>query len=190
LKVTTMVRSSRRRTAAPAFPNLPEGIQVGLRRLVSDNATTVAQMLNMESTGGVEEEEQQQQQLCEKCALVMKQQQLSPSSFLARFFEKDMLSAHAQVLGKSAKGSAPTLADRIAGEWAKNKGFPKEETPGDSNNDDSDAADPDDDAVPKNDKKRKSAAGCDDSTEALAAQKNHQEDEHPPVSAKKRAKPV
>jgi hypothetical protein len=141
-------------------------------------------MLNMDSTSGVEEEEQQQQ-LCEKCALVIKQQQLSPSSFLARFFEKDMLSAHAQVLGKSAKGSAPTLADRIAGEWAKNKGFPKEETPDDSINDDSDATD----AVSKNDKKRKSAAGC-DSTEALAAQNNHQEDEHPPVSAEKRAKPV
>jgi hypothetical protein len=60
--------------------------------------------------------------LCEKCVGVMKQQQLSASSFLARFFHPDMLSTHAvDCLGKSGQGSAPVLAERIAGEWAKNK---------------------------------------------------------------------
>jgi hypothetical protein len=66
-----------------------------------------------------------EKKLCEQCAKVMKQQQLSPSSFLARFFDVTMLSQHAaDVLQKSGKGSAPILAERIAGEWAKNKGFP------------------------------------------------------------------
>jgi hypothetical protein len=65
-----------------------------------------------------------EKKLCEQCAMVMKQQQLTPSSFLARFFDVTVLSQHAaDVLQKSGKGSAPILAERIAGEWAKNKGF-------------------------------------------------------------------
>lgn len=60
--------------------------------------------------------------LCEQCAVVMKQQQLSPSSFLARFFDAQTLSSHAvENLGKSGKGSAPVLAERIVAEWQKNK---------------------------------------------------------------------
>ena len=69
-------------------------------------------------------------ELCEQCAKVMKQQQLNPSSFLARFFDKSVLSQHAEeVLQKSGKGSPPTLAERIAGEWAKGKPFPKPQGP-------------------------------------------------------------
>jgi len=109
-----MSRSSRRRAAAPAFPALPDGVQVGLKRLVSDNEKTVAEMLNADDDTDVDA-------LCEKCAVVMKQQQLSASSFLARFFHEGVLSSHAvQCLEKSGKGSAPVLAERIAGEWAKN----------------------------------------------------------------------
>eukprot|EP00545_Synedropsis_sp_CCMP1620_P014726 CAMPEP_0119022032 /NCGR_PEP_ID=MMETSP1176-20130426/27173_1 /TAXON_ID=265551 /ORGANISM="Synedropsis recta cf, Strain CCMP1620" /LENGTH=131 /DNA_ID=CAMNT_0006976765 /DNA_START=1 /DNA_END=396 /DNA_ORIENTATION=- len=64
------------------------------------------------------------ERLTEKCAQVMKQQQLSAAQFLARFFEADMLSEHAStVLSKSAKGSSAQLAERIANEWAKNKPF-------------------------------------------------------------------
>lgn len=60
--------------------------------------------------------------LTEKCAQVMKQQQLSAAQFLARFFEADMLSEHAvEVFDKSGKGSSAQLAERVANEWAKNK---------------------------------------------------------------------
>ena len=59
--------------------------------------------------------------LCEKCAQVMKQQQLSVSSFLARFFPADMLSKQAVLWGKSGKGSAAVLADRIALAWVQKK---------------------------------------------------------------------
>lgn len=72
-------------------------------------------MLDAEKGASVDE-------LTEKCAAVMKQQQLSAAQFLARFFEADMLSDHAEkVLNKSAKGSSAQLAERVANEWAKNK---------------------------------------------------------------------
>lgn len=112
-------RSSRRRAAAPAFPSLPEGVQVGLKILVSDNKETVAEMLGHKEDAEIDA-------LCEQCASVMRQQQLSASSFLARFFNEEILSAHAiNHVGKSGKGSAPVLAERIAGEWAKNILFAK-----------------------------------------------------------------
>ena len=123
--------SSRQRSSGPVFPTLPPGIQAGLKRLVSDNVTTVACMLdvtddtrNAEKKTNNDDDNSQNnqfvQKLCEECAKVMKQQQLSPSSFLARFFDATILSQHAsEVLNKSGKGSAPTLAERIAGEWAK-----------------------------------------------------------------------
>ena len=109
-----MSRSSSRRAAAPAFPALPEGVQVGLKRLVSDHAKTVAEMLS------VMDDDADDDVLCEKCAVVMRQQQLSATSFLARFFDASILSAHAvDCLGTSGKGSVPVLAERIAGEWTK-----------------------------------------------------------------------
>lgn len=107
-------RPSRRRATAPVFPTLATGIQNGLRRLVKENQATVARMLDCDADKSVDE-------LCEKCAAVMKQQQLSASSFLARFFDVSVLSNHAVMLNKSGKGTAPTLAERIAGEWAKNR---------------------------------------------------------------------
>lgn len=104
-----------RRGPVDAFPALPQGIQKGMQRLVGDHAATIASMLDIS-------DDSEASLICEKCAQVMKQQQLSASSFLARFFQADMLSQHAtDVLQKSGKGSAATLADRIAAEWAKNK---------------------------------------------------------------------
>lgn len=97
-----------------AFPALAEGTQNGLRRLVADNSVTVASMLDVEKDSAVDA-------LCEKCAQVIRQQQLSVASFLARFFSADLLSDQAIILGKSGKGSAATLADRIAAAWAANK---------------------------------------------------------------------
>jgi replication initiation and membrane attachment protein DnaB len=119
-----MTRSSRRRTAAPAFPALSPGIQTGLQRLVSDNAATVAEMLSKQ------DDVDNTEVLCEACAGVMKQQQLSAASLLARFFDATVLAEHAVLLQKSGKGSAPTLSERIANEWAKNKGIPEAEEGG------------------------------------------------------------
>ena len=106
-----------RRAAVEAFPALPEGIQKGLKRLVADNTATVSSMLDVSANATTDV-------LCEKCAHVMKQQQLSAATFLARFFHADILSKHAtEVLQASGKGSAATLGDRIRAEWAKNKPF-------------------------------------------------------------------
>jgi hypothetical protein len=109
--------SSRRSNAEPLFPKLwPPGVKKGLERLVADNAETVANMLQSDSDKPAD--------LCEQCAKILQQQQLSPASFLARFFDAQMLAKHAELLGKSPKGTAPTLADRSAGEWAKNNPIP------------------------------------------------------------------
>jgi hypothetical protein len=109
-----MSRRSGRATTL-AFAALAEGTQNGLRCLVSDNATTVATMLDMDPDSSTTDV------LCEKCAQVMRQQQLSVSSFLARFFPAEILSKHAVLWGKSGKGSAAVLADRIALVWLQNK---------------------------------------------------------------------
>lgn len=108
-----MTSRSRRRAAAPAFPSLHIGVQNGLTRLISDNSKTVADMLDCE--------DESTELLAEKCARVMKQQQLSAAQFLARFFEAEPLIEHAKsALSKSDKGTSVQLAERIAKEWAKN----------------------------------------------------------------------
>lgn len=117
-----MSRRSRRGTVE-CFPALPEGIQNGLKRLVSDNLDTIAKMLDVDlDNDNDKNDDTTATLLCEKCAQVMKQQQLSAASFLARFFHALVLAEHATtVLQKSGKGSEATLGDRIAAEWAKNK---------------------------------------------------------------------
>jgi len=108
-------RSSRRAAAADAFPSLSEGVQKGLKRLATDNTKVIAKMLDVSMDKNDDNVTTTTiSKLCEKCAQVMKQQQLTASSFLARFFHTDILADHASnVLHKSAKGSA-----------AKNKAFP------------------------------------------------------------------
>ena len=118
-----MSRSRRSRASAPAFPSLGAGTQQGLRLLVADNTATVAAMLDAGSGDSSVEA------LCEKCAGVLKQQQLSPESFLARFFEAGVLGPHAVKLGKSGKGSSATLAARIATAWARNANIPAASEP-------------------------------------------------------------
>ena len=107
-------RSRQQPSAADSFDKLSEGVKYGLQRLVNENAETVKQMLSAAKTANATE-------LCELCAQVMQQQQLSPSSFLARFFDKTILAAHCSLLGKSCKGNAPALAERIASAWLKRK---------------------------------------------------------------------
>lgn len=99
---TTMSRPSRRATTntADAWEKLPAGVKVGLMRLVTDNQATVRAML---STGPAADSTPEK--LCELCAGVMRQQKLTPSGFLARFFDKDLLATQAELLGKSPKGT-------------------------------------------------------------------------------------
>ena len=66
--------------------------------------------------------------------------QLNAESFLGRFFNAQMLSEHADLLGKSGKGNESVLAGRIAKEWQR-AGF--------SIAAQSDAAEDDDDATGK-----------------------------------------
>ena len=101
-----------RRSRAPKDPlaNLSAGVKLGLERLVADSAPEVASMLDKDKDVPVSD-------LVIACAAVMQQQQLSAESFLGRFFNVSLLSAHADVLGKSAKGNEATLAARIAREW-------------------------------------------------------------------------
>lgn len=111
---TNMSRSRRQTSGADSFDKLSEGVKYGLQRLVNENAETVKQMLSATKTASATE-------LCELCAQVMQQQQLSPSSFLARFFDATILAAQCSLLGKSSKGNAPALAERIASAWLKLK---------------------------------------------------------------------
>jgi len=131
VKSVAMSRRSAR-TVAAAFPALAEGTQNGLRRLISDHSKTVAAMLDLAAE---KEDDFPIDVLCEKCAQVMKQQQLSVSSFLARFFSTSILSEQAILYGKSGKGSEATLADRIAASWSQNKSpdVVKKPTPSTSN---------------------------------------------------------
>ena len=109
-----MSRSRRQPSGAESFKKLSEGVKYGLQRLVNENAETVQSMLSANKTASATE-------LCELCAQVMQQQQLPPSSFLARFFDATILAAHCSLLGKSCKGNAPALAERITSAWLKCK---------------------------------------------------------------------
>ena len=155
--------SRRRSTTEDVFPSLPEGVQNGLRRLVSDNSNTIAKMLDCDINTSNNSEDAIIL-LCEQCALVMKQQ-LSPSSFLARFFDVTVLSEHALLLQKSGKGSVATLADRIGTAWAKNAPFivvdgveATEEEKGEKSNKIKNNAADDDANAAENTKKKKSAS--------------------------------
>ena len=103
-------RSSRARRAPPGLDALRPGVQHGLRQLVSNNVSTVCDMLDKPS--GTDSED-----LLKACAEVMGQQQLSPESFLGRFFSAAVLGAHCAKLGKSDKGNEATLAARASKEW-------------------------------------------------------------------------
>ena len=91
-------------------------MQTGLKCLIEEHKDTVCSMLDdspsLDGNSSIEE-------ICEACAKVLKQQQLSPSGFLARFFDIELLKQQAELWGKSSKGSAPSLADRIEAAWNK-----------------------------------------------------------------------
>ena len=105
-----MSKPRRKNTKTNFFNKLSEGVKCGLQRLVNDNTEIVKIMLGAAKTADTTK-------LCELCAQVMQQQQLSPSSFLANYFNTTILAAHCSLVGKSGKGNAPALAERIAGAW-------------------------------------------------------------------------
>jgi len=109
-------------TNPDSIEKLPAGVQAGLRRLVKDHVHTVKAMLanpSTEADDGAEVAEV----LARLCAGVIRQQRLSPSGFLTRFFDKNVLAQHAAVLGKSDKGGVPVLAERVAGAWLRGPTF-------------------------------------------------------------------
>ncbi len=112
-------RSRRRKAAPPGIEALPEGVQIGLSKLVEVEAETVRAMLEKDDETDVSD-------LVKACGTVIGQQKLTAESFLARFFPKEMLSAHCASIGVSKKGSEAVLAARISKAWNK-PGFGKEE---------------------------------------------------------------
>ena len=105
-----MSRPRRKPPKPTYFKTLNEGTKRGLQRLVNDNKEIVKIMLGAAKTA-------ETAKLCELCAQVMHQQQLTPSSFLANYFNTTILAAHCSLVGKSGKGNAPALAERIADAW-------------------------------------------------------------------------
>jgi hypothetical protein len=100
-------RSNREKKRAPG---VAPSIQAGLKSFTEGNEALLEEML-AESSGKTP---------LEKLLNCMHVNSLSAEMVLARFFDKSVLSEYAVLrLGKSGKGSASTLAARIAGEWAK-----------------------------------------------------------------------
>ena len=101
--------SSRRR--APKRKPVSASVRAGLESLADGNVETIASMLDKElrdvaaAADALEE--------------VMAVNSFSAEMLLANYFSAELLAPYCGTLGKSAKGSAATLAGRIAAEWAK-----------------------------------------------------------------------
>ncbi|GMH65665.1 hypothetical protein TL16_g04256 [Triparma laevis f. inornata] len=81
---------------------------------MTDNHAAICEQVSMDKDSSTED-------LCRKFAMIMKKEKCSPSSFLALYFDEDMLGAHAALLGRSPKGNSTTLAERISNVWARNR---------------------------------------------------------------------
>ena len=101
--------SSRRRT--PKRKPVAASVRAGLEDLASGNVAAIASMLDKEL--------KDEAAVADALEEVMGVNSISAEQLLASYFEADMLSAYSSSLGKSGKGSAATLAARVAGEWAK-----------------------------------------------------------------------
>ena len=101
--------STRRR--APKRKPVAASVRAGLEDLASGNVAAIASMLDKELKDAAA--------VADALEEVMGVNSISAEQLLASYFEADMLSAYSSSLGKSGKGSAATLAARVAGEWAK-----------------------------------------------------------------------
>ena len=106
--------SARPRRSASQPAVLPANIQRGLASICEGNEELITQMLGAEANGRGEST------ITEKLAQVMAVNSLSHEQMLARFFDASVLGVYCvRRLGKSDKGSAGTLAARIAKEWSR-----------------------------------------------------------------------
>ena len=101
--------SSRRR--APKRKPVAASVRAGLEDLAAGNVAAIASMLDKELAD--------EAAVADALEEVMGVNSISAEQLLASYFGADMLSAYSSSLGKSGKGSAATLAARVAGEWAK-----------------------------------------------------------------------
>jgi hypothetical protein len=108
-----MSRRSRRAAPSKAIASIPASVRAGIASFCQDNTEHIARMLDTvvvttpaEAAAGLES--------------VMAVNSLSAEMLLARFFPAKVLSTYcSDTLNKSGKGSAATLAARIAAVWAK-----------------------------------------------------------------------
>ena len=112
-------RSGRERKASKA--SVAPSVLVGLQSLAEGNEGVLSEMLS-ESTGDT---------VVDKVLSCMHVNSLSYEMLLANYLDAGLLSEYCETrLGKSGKGSAATLAERIAREWAKPSFQPRSGTSG------------------------------------------------------------
>ena len=100
---------SRRARSAPKV-NISASVRLGLESLCEGNETTITSMLSLGDDKAV----------IDGLIDCMGVSSISAEMLLANYFSAGMLGAYCkQRLGKSDKGGAATLAERIAREWAK-----------------------------------------------------------------------
>jgi cell division septation protein DedD len=116
-KPAKMSRRSGRAASAPKA-NVSESVRRGLASLAQGNEDSICAMLSL---GRLEPDA-----ITQKMVDVMGVSGISAEQLMANYFSVGMLGKYAVRLGKSDKGGAATLAERIAREWAK----PSFEAPG------------------------------------------------------------
>jgi hypothetical protein len=115
------IMSSRRSSRCSAGSSSRAPIQPSIRRgleslvIVGDNASYIAKMLSVDAASASSSDK-----IVNALETCMGMNNLTAEMLLARFFDASVLSHYSQeVLVKSGKGSAATLAARIAKEWSK-----------------------------------------------------------------------
>ena len=110
----TAASSRPRRNSKPPPITIKPSVRVGLESITETKYAVFAlqQMLEARNIPGAT--------LVEKLIAVMGSSNYTPEMLLANYFDQKLLAAYCeQRLGKSGKGSAGTLASRIAREWEK-----------------------------------------------------------------------
>lgn len=120
-------RSSRRKaTSNNESSSIQPSIRRGLESICIGNESYVTKILSLDKAAAAassnnDESSDNQKIITNALEGCMKMNNLSAEMLLARFFDDSVLSQYSiKVLNKSGKGSAATLAARIAKEWSKN----------------------------------------------------------------------
>eukprot|EP00588_Corethron_pennatum_P019232 CAMPEP_0194310618 /NCGR_PEP_ID=MMETSP0171-20130528/7572_1 /TAXON_ID=218684 /ORGANISM="Corethron pennatum, Strain L29A3" /LENGTH=355 /DNA_ID=CAMNT_0039064337 /DNA_START=192 /DNA_END=1256 /DNA_ORIENTATION=- len=109
-------RRSSRRVSRNTSRSIPPSVERGLRSLIDKNESYVSQLLSLRGSPSTSSENS----ILEALQECMGMNDLSAEMLLARFFDVQVLKRYAEeVLEKSGKGSAPTLAARIFREWSR-----------------------------------------------------------------------